>query len=105
MSRRVALAAIANDVLPTIIARLPANVTVTAKVECFDKAITTIRLEGDGLPDWCAEQPHGAPYVYVGVSISNDGNMRMWPLDNIGTVAHNSTVSKLLEGYKNWGVG
>jgi hypothetical protein len=79
MTRKVCLLAIANDFLPILASRLPKDVWVAGKQEWFDRAITTVRMEGSGLPDWCAEPAFGQKYAWGAVIVGGDGVTRILP--------------------------
>ena len=81
MTRRVCLVAVANDFLPTVLQRMPAGVVCTARQELFDRGITTIRLEGPGLPEWCNEPANGAAFALAATLFGGDGIMRFAPVD------------------------
>lgn len=77
MARRVCLMAVANDFLEQILARMPSAYTITGRQECFDRAVTVLRLEGAALPDWCDEPAHGGSYVWAAAAIGGDGVLRL----------------------------
>lgn len=83
MSRRVCLMAVANGFIPSVVANLPPNVAVAARQEHFDRAITNLRLEGDGLPEWCDEPAHGEPYAWAAAIFGGDGILRICPVHPI----------------------
>ena len=80
MPRRVCLMAVANSFLPTVLENLPGGVVVMGRQEHFDRAVTNLRLEGDGLPEWCNEPPHGAPYAWAAAIFGGDGILRICPV-------------------------
>lgn len=81
--RKVCLMAIANDHLTALVPRLPPNIVAVGQREMFDRSITILRLEGDGLPDWCSEPAHGGQYVWATAVIGSDGQVAIVPIGQI----------------------
>lgn len=77
MNRRVCLMAVANDFLEQILARMPSYYNITGRQECFDRAVTVLRIEGAALPEWCDEPPHGGSYAWAAAAIGGDGILRL----------------------------
>lgn len=101
MKRRVCMMMVANEVLPTILERLPAGVEMTAKQEWFDRAATTILLEGPGLPEWCEEPAQGGLYAWSAMIVSNDGVMRFVQASPVYVFTKPKTIQQqLLEQYE-----
>ena len=78
MIRRVCLLLVSNDVLSTFLAALPSvmppGVSLSGQQEVFDRAVTILRFEGPGLPDWCEEPPHGGAYA---IAMAHIGQARL----------------------------
>jgi hypothetical protein len=100
MTRRVCLVAVANDFLPIFLERLPKDVAVNGKLDFFDRAITTVRIEGPGLPEWCSEPSNGGKYVIAEPIIGGDGIMRIIKQDNEWENAK-ANFERIIEQYGN----
>jgi hypothetical protein len=72
---------IANGIMDTVTKHLPSDVTVAGMVECFDKAAYIVRLEGDGLPEWCKEPPNGESYAWAAMFFAADGSSSFAKVD------------------------
>lgn len=79
MARRVCLVKVANDFLDRFVALLPQGVQIAARAEQFAAASTILRLEGPGLPPWCAEPPDGGPYQHANVALALNGTVLFYP--------------------------
>ena len=77
MPRKVCLSQIATSFLPSVQELMGYDVALTASVELFDRPILHIRLEGDGLPEWCSEQPGGTPFAWGTLSIDCAGRLML----------------------------
>lgn len=97
--RRICLIAVANDFLPTLLPRLPQGMSVTAQRECFDKAQTILRIEGDCLPEWCNEPPHGGPFAWGAAIFGGDGLLRILPVSATIVPPPASMYERLNEQY------
>ena len=53
----------AKDLLSNGTVRMPADVKITGIVEDPYADQYVVRLEGDGLPEWCVKPPEGGEYV------------------------------------------
>ena len=78
MQRRVCMASVSNGCLDLLLHRLPDGVKEEGRRECFDRDVTILRLEGDGLPDWC-EATEGSTYVWATITINNHGTLKFFP--------------------------
>lgn len=79
MTRRICLISVANDVLDAVLERLPEGVVLTHRIEAFDRPVSTVRLEGPGLPDWCDVHPDGAIYAWGQAILFGDGSLGILP--------------------------
>jgi hypothetical protein len=75
MSRRQCLVSISRRYEPVFVGLLQ-NVSVVAREEVINAPIVILRLEGPGLPDWCAEPPYGQCYPWASTLVVNDGVVR-----------------------------
>jgi hypothetical protein len=75
----VCLAALNNDLIFAVATRLPPSIRITGNRECFDRAVTILRLEGDGLPEWCQEPAGGGSFAWAAVFLGADGILRFFP--------------------------
>jgi hypothetical protein len=78
--RRVCLMACANSFLQTLSDRLPKDIYIAHRLDCFDCAVCAVRLEGDGLPEWCREPGGGGAYLWATVLIGADNTLRFLPV-------------------------
>ena len=79
MFRKVCIMEVSNDLLPTLLGKLPPDVRVADKHERLDRAATVVKLEGDGLPPWCNEPPDGGLFAQVS-GVVEDGVLRFVPV-------------------------
>ena len=98
--RRVCLTVVANDFVPLLVARLPNTVVVTAKTEAFDKAVSVLRLEGPGLPEWCNEPPFGGEFAKGAAIITGDSVLRLFPAPQDQPEQIKSFYERVLENYR-----
>lgn len=99
VTRRICLLAIATDILDQAIAHLPPGVVVSGQCECFDRAVTLIRVEGDGLPSWCDEPPPGQQYAVGSIVIFEDCTALISPAFHCGDDW--STYDRIVESMSN----
>lgn len=83
--RKVCIITVANGFLPVWSALLPPNIEIKQSIESFGLALTVVRLEGPGLPDWCTEPKTAAPYVWATAFIGPDGVMQFFPSPALGS--------------------
>jgi hypothetical protein len=76
MARKICLIPVANDFVPAIRALLPGSIIIAGAQEQFDRAVTILRLEGDGLPEWCVEPAHGGLIARAAVFMLPGGEIR-----------------------------
>ena len=100
MTRRICLVSVANDFLDTFLLRLPPDVSVSSSIEQFDRASTIVRLEGNGLPEWCEEPSCGGQYAIALMLIGGDGKVRFVPAGHCKTEGQ-SVHERIVEEYSN----
>ena len=96
--RKVCMMAVANDLIQTLVARMPQDVWVSGKAECFDRAVTVIRLEGPGLPGWCGEPLNGGTFPYAIAEISTGGAVKFLQSP---TPSSHTFYERLVENFAN----
>lgn len=64
--------------IPAIEKRLPPNVTIAGRLVRGDTEAAKIRLEGEGLPEWCYVA-HIAEYPRAVVELLDSGELRFIP--------------------------
>jgi hypothetical protein len=67
-----------KDAAPVLRRHLPHNVGVAGELARFDKDAVELRLEGEGLPEWCYVH-NGALFMRAVVELLEDGQLRFVP--------------------------
>lgn len=76
--RKVCIVRVAPGCVEALKSHLPLGVEAKAERELFDHDFHELRLEGDGLPDWC-KTAEGCAFIRVACWIANDGKMQFAP--------------------------
>jgi hypothetical protein len=63
---------------PILKQHLPPNVTVEGELARIDHDAVELRLEGDGLPEWCVVA-HNGNYMRAVAELLEDGTLRLIP--------------------------
>lgn len=64
--------------LPVLVRHLPPNVKVVGRLLRADTGAAMLRLEGDGLPDWCYVPEH-SDYPRAVAELLDSGELRFIP--------------------------
>jgi hypothetical protein len=97
MTRRVCLIAVANDILPNLLPILPKGVLLVGQKPCFDRSVTILRLEGDGLPEWCEEPSNGGIYEWASITVYMDGRVEWHHATPIQPVSSTTSWERIQE--------
>jgi hypothetical protein len=82
---RACLTAVAKSYLPHFAAMLAeSGISIAAHQEILTAPIFVLRLEGDGLPEWC-QTAGDANYRWVSTLVGNDGMLRFMPCPPLPT--------------------
>lgn len=70
--------------LPVLVRHMPPNVKEAGRLVRGDTGAAMLRLEGDGLPDWCYV-PQFSDYPRAVVELLDDGTLRFIPGSGLPT--------------------
>ena len=104
MSRRIVIVPMASDMLPLVVARMPAGVALTGQWELFDKPWSEARFEGEGLPPWAELPMFSTNFPRATVCVAGDGNVYFlpWP-EGVPTVPQETNAPpKDTTGHRDW---
>jgi hypothetical protein len=76
--RKTVIVQTTKENAPILKWHLPPNVTVAGTLEPFDRDGVDMRLEGDGLPEWCYVA-NGQRFVSGVIELLDDGSIRLTP--------------------------
>ncbi len=77
--KRVCIVQVTDKALPLIEKALPPNVKIAARREAFEYAGWELRLEGDGLPDYCDAPAEGDYYMRAVACVDSYGMLQFSP--------------------------
>lgn len=76
--KKALLLSVSAEIIETILAHLPEGVLCTAQRPAFEFNGFDVRLEGEGLPDWCKVH-EGQNYMRGHAVLGEDKILRFYP--------------------------